>query len=342
MNKTIALLLIALLLPVFLLTGCASNRFKETTTVEEFQREYKEARKQESERLQRNFFSATSALCDPDALDYRLGPGDLIAVTVFEDKDMNSEVRVSSRGTVTLPMLGTVNVFRLTAVEAEKKIEDLLRQKYLHDPHVSIYIKEHVSHQITVVGALKNPGNFECLGKKSLLDVLALAGGLTPEAGEVAFVSRNNQKTGKRENYLVDLNALVRKGDMSQDIIILGGDEIFVPTAGHCFVDGAVRKPGIFQVRSNLTVNEAIAQAGGITNYADEDDIKLVRFVKKGKREVIRLQYSKLQAGQGDTIYIRDNDIIFVELSGIGTFFSGTGIRLGFMGTGINYKNPVK
>ncbi len=330
-----------LLFSAFLLAGCASERFEETTTVEEFQREYKDAQKKEDERLHRNYFSAAT-LCSPEALDYRLGPGDLLGVTVFEDKDMNAEVRVSSRGTVTLPMLGAVNVFRLTAVEAEKKIEDILRQKYLHDPHVSVYIKEHVSRQITVVGALKNPGSFDCLSKKHLLDVLAIAGGLTPDAGEVAYITRENPKTGTAENYVVDLDALVRKGNMDQNIIILGGDELFVPKAGHCFVDGAVRKPGIYPVKSDLTVTEAIALAGGLTNYAEEDEIKLVRYVSKGHREIIRLKYSELQEGQGDTIYLQDNDIVFVELSGVGTFFSGSGFSLGFMGTGFNYKTPVK
>lgn len=333
--------MLLIILSGFLLAGCASDRFEATTTVEEFQREYKDARQKEDERLHRNYFSAAN-LCTPESLDYRLGAGDLLSVTVFEDKDMNAEVRVSSRGTVTLPMLGAVNVFRLTAVEAEKKIEDILRQKYLHDPHVSVYIKEHVSRQITVVGALKNPGSFDCLSKKHLLDVLAMAGGLTKEAGEVAYITRENPKTGKTENYVVDLDDLVRKGNMDQNIVILGGDELFVPKAGHCFVDGAVRKPGIYPVKSDLTVTEAIALAGGLTNYAEEDEIKLVRYVSKGQREIIRLKYSELQEGQGDTIYLQDNDIVFVELSGLGTFFSGSGFSLGFMGTGFNYKTPLK
>jgi len=339
--KFFLLFLLLQFLVGFMSAGCAGNRFEETTTLEEFQQEYKDARVKENERLHRNYFSVAN-LCTPESLDYRLGPGDLLGVTVFEDKDMNAEVRVSSRGTVTLPMLGAVKVFRLTPVEAEKKIEDILRQKYIHDPHVSVYIKEHVSRQITVVGAFDEPGSFDCIGRKHLLDVLAMAGGLTPEAGEVAYITRENLGTGETKNYVVDLDALVREGDMDQNITILGGDEIFVPKAGHCFVDGAVRKPGIYPVKSDLTVTEAIASAGGLTNYAEEDEIKLVRYVSKGKREIIRLKYSELQEGQGDTIYLQDNDIVFVELSGMGTFLSGSGFSLGFMGTGFNYKTPLK
>ena len=285
----------------FSLGGCAGNRFEATTTIEEFQKHYKESQERENKLQNRKFFS-TATISTPESLDYRLGSGDLISVTVFEAKEMNSEVRVNSRGTVTLPMLNAVDVFQLTAVEAEKKIEDLLREKYLQDPHVSVYIKEHVSRQITLVGALKNPGTFDYISKKRLLDVLALAGGLEEDAGEIVYITRENAKTGETDNYVVDLDDLVREGKMEYNITILGGDIVFVPQAGHCFIDGAVREPGIYPLKNNLTITEAIALAGGLANYAEEDEIKLIRYVDEGKRDIVRLSYSKLQEGQGDTI----------------------------------------
>ncbi len=335
------LILLFLLLINFSLSGCAGNRFEATTTIEEFQKHYKESRERENKLQNRKFFSAAT-ISTPESLDYRLGPGDLINVTVFEAEEMNSEVRVSSRGTVTLPLLSAVDVFQLTALEAEKKIEDLLKEKYLQDPHVSVYIKEHVSRQITLVGALKNPGTFDYISKKRLLDVLALAGGLEEDAGEIVYITRENAKTGEADNYVVDLDDLVREGKMEYNITILGGDIVFVPQAGHCFIDGAVREPGIYPLKNNLTITEAIALAGGLANYAEEDEIKLIRYVDEGKRDIVRLSYSKLQEGQGDTIYLQDQDVIFVELSGSGTFFSGTGFSVGFMGTGFNYKTPIK
>ena len=335
------LILFFLLLINFSLCGCAGNRFEATTTIEEFQKHYKESQERENKLQNRKFFSAAT-ISTPESLDYRLGPGDLINVTVFEAEEMNSEVRVSSRGTVTLPLLSAVDVFQLTALEAEKKIEDLLKEKYLQDPHVSVYIKEHVSRQITLVGALKNPGTFDYIAKKRLLDVLALAGGLEEDAGEIVYITRENAKTGETDNYVVDLDDLVREGKMEYNITILGGDIVFIPKAGNCFIDGAVRNPGIYPLKNNLTITEAIALAGGLANYAEEDEIKLIRYVEEGKRDIVRLSYSKLQEGQGDAIYLQDLDVIFVELSGSGTFFSGTGFSLGFMGTGFNYKTPIK
>lgn len=341
-RRSLSLLILLLLLLVsFTLSGCASNRFEATTTIEEFQRNYKESKEKESKLQNRKFFTAAT-ISTPESLDYRLGPGDLLTVTVFEAEEMNSEVRVSSRGTVTLPMLGAVDVFKLTALEAETKIEALLREKYLQDPHISVYIKEHVSRQITIVGSLKTPGTFDYISKKRLLDVLALAGGLEEEAGEIVYITRENSETGESDNYVVDLDELVRKGKMEHNITILGGDIVFVPKAGHCFLDGAVRNPGIYPMKNNLTITEAIVLAGGLANYAEEDEIKLIRYVDEGKRDIVKLSYSELQEGLGDTIYLQDQDVIFVELSGPGTFFSGTGFSVGFMGTGLNYKNPVK
>ena len=341
-RQSISLLILSFLLLISLsLIGCASNKFEATTTIEQFQQNYKESKEREDKLQHRKFFT-TASVSTPESLDYRLGPGDLIKVTVFEAPEMNSEVRVSSRGTVTLPMLSVVDIFELTALEAEKKIEGLLKEKYLQDPHVTVYISEHLSRQITLVGALKNPGTFDYISKKCLLDVMALAGGLSDDAGEIVYITRENAKTGKPDNYVVDLDDLVKKGKMEYNITILGGDVVFVPQAGHCFVDGAVRKPGIYPLKSNLTITEAIALAGGLANYAEEDEIKLIRYVGEGKRDIVRLNYNELREGQGDTIYLQDQDIIFVELSGSGTFFSGSGFSIGFMGTGFNYKTPIK
>ena len=189
---------------------------------------------------------------------------------------------------------------------------------------------------------MEKPGTFDYISKKRLLDVLALAGGLNEEAGEIVYITRESQENGKTENYVVNLDYLVRKGEMENNIVILGGDVIFVPKAGHVFVDGAVREPGIYTLKNNMSITEAIVQAGGLASYAEEDEIKLIRYVDEGKRDIVRLSYSDLQEGLGDTIYLQDQDVIYVELSGSATFFSGAGFSIGFMGTGLNYKNPVK
>ncbi|MBM9537389.1 polysaccharide biosynthesis/export family protein [Desulfobulbus alkaliphilus] len=321
------------------LTGCAKEQFQATTDVETFQRLHLEV---ERENNQREALPVTAAILHDDSPgDYILGAGDLIAVSVFQVPELNAEVRVSSRGFVSLPLLNNVEVANLSAAEAEELIENLYRERYLHNPNVTVYIKEHVSKQITLVGALSRPGTYDYIAKRRLLDVIAIANGLNDKAGSIAYVNRQDPISGQPVNYQVDLDELIKRGNMAQNMAIQGGDVIFVPESGQAFIDGAVRKPGIYSIRSQMTVTEGIALAGGLASYADADSIKLIRYMGPGRqREILKLSYTDLQGGVGDGIVLKDQDIIFAESSSSGTFVSGTGFSLGFMGTGINFRDP--
>ena len=332
---------IFLFLPV--LYGCGGEqKFKTTTTLKEFQATYSEKQNVEQEKNKINLMPLTVEN-DSGGDDYLLGAGDLLSIKVFETNDLNAEVRVSSRGVINLPLIDDVDVLNLTAAETEQKIEDLLKESYLHDPHVAVYIKEHVSKQITLVGAVENPGTYDYVAQRRLLDVLAIGQGLKDKAGSFAHITRHNSKTNKRSTYLIDLDDLIHNGNMALNHVILGGDVIFIPESGQCFVDGAVRKPGTYSLENNMTITEAIAVAGGLAGYADDDSIKLIRFMGRGKeRQVVSLSYNDLQGGLGDTLLLKDQDIIFAESSASGKMFSGAGFSIGFMGTGMTYKDPQK
>jgi polysaccharide export outer membrane protein len=130
---------------------------------------------------------------------------------------------------------------------------------------------------------------------------------------------------------------------MAQNMMVMGGDVVFIPETGQCFVDGAVRKPGTYPLRNGMTITEVITLAGGLAGYADSDKIKLIRHMENGKeRQVLSLSFNDLQGGVGDTLLIKDQDIIFAESSASGTLFSGSGFTLGFMGTGVSFTNPKK
>lgn len=336
----IALTRFSLLLSIcLLLAGCAEEQFVATTDLEHFQTQYIEKQKQYN-RSQENIFSPVT-VGNEGGGDYQLGPGDLIVVKVYETKELDAEVRVSSRGAISLPLLNTVDVYNLTAAEAEDKIENLYKEKYLHDPHISIHIKEHVSKQITLVGAIVKPGTYDYVSQRRLLDVIAIASGLTPESGSIAYITRENPSTKERLSYFINLDELMKEGKMEQNMIVLGGDVIFVPESGQCFIDGAVRKPGTYSLDTKMTITEALSLAGGLASYADDDSIKLIRYMGKGhKREIVTLSYSDLQGGVGDTLFLQDQDIIFAESSSSGLLSSGSGFSIGFMGTGFTYKDP--
>ncbi|MCI5141628.1 MAG: hypothetical protein D3909_07850, partial [Candidatus Electrothrix sp. ATG1] len=199
-----------------------------------------------------------------------------------------------------------------------------------------------ISDQVTLVGSFTMPGNYDYVPGRRLLDIIAVAQGVTEDSASIAYLSRKNRQTGAQKNYIVDLDALIKRGEMKYNVAIASGDVVFVPEAGKCFVDGAVRKPGTYPLKGEMSITEAIVLAGGLTNYADNDKIKLIRYSGDGKRNIISLSFNELQEGIGDNIKLQDQDVVYAESSTAGLLSTGLGFDLGFMGTGINYRNPTK
>ncbi len=314
--------LLVILLSALLFSACSKERFETTTTLKEFQKD--NARKRLPKNLNKVVMVGEElSLEDTNTTDYLLGPGDLLKISVLEAEELNTVVRVSSKGYINVPLIGAVKVINQTATEVEQNIEKSYAAEYIYDPHVSVYIEEHLSKQITLVGAINTPGTYDYISQKRLLDVLALGGGLKEEAGSFAFLTRRNPKTGKAVDYRIDIEDLVKNGNMGLNYVVKGGDIVFIPESGKCFIDGAIRNPGIYPLSNNMTITEAIAQAGGLAGYADDDSIKLIRFMGRG-------------------LLLKDQDIIYAESSTAGKIFSGSGLTIGFMGTGVSFRDPEK
>ncbi len=271
--------------------------------------------------------------------DYVIGPADLLEVKVFEVEELNTEARVSSRGYITLPLLGNVKVSGLSARKAEEKIEKLLGKEYIHDPNVTIFIKEHRSQIVSIMGAVQSPGNYEVLGKRNLLDVLALSEGLRDTAGKTVYVSREKDEGGK-ETLAIDLDELLIKGSTDLNMPIKSGDVIYVPEAGTVYVDGAVKKPGGFPLKEKTSVSQAVAMAGGLASFADTGDIKLVRYKGEGERKVITLDLNKIEEGEIDDPIVKDRDIIVVSPSTAKKLLYGLRLNFLFGLFGVGYDPP--
>src|SRR6202045_3411247 len=122
--------------------------------------------------------------------DYRIGPQDLLDINIFEAPELNRTVRVSENGEVSLPLLGGIHVVRLTARELENTLGAKLRE-FLKDPHVSVMVTAIESHPVSVIGEGNKPGVFQVRGSKTLLEMLSMAQGLAPDAGDEVLVMRN-------------------------------------------------------------------------------------------------------------------------------------------------------
>ena len=163
------------------------------------------------------------------ATDYRIGSQDLLEISVFGVQDLSRTVRVNSNGQISLPLVGGVQAGGATIPELEQRIAAAYAEGFLQDPQVTIFIKEYASQRVTLEGAVKNPGIYPITGRTSLLQAVALAGGLDPLAnlgGVVLF----RQIDGQRAGAVYDIRDL-RAGRV-QDPEVFGDDMIVVDQSG--------------------------------------------------------------------------------------------------------------
>jgi polysaccharide export outer membrane protein len=187
------------------------------------------------------------------------------------------------------------------------------------------------------VGQFKNPGTYDYLARQTLLDVIALGGGLSEKAGQIVQIRRGGTDKKNREMYIVDIDRLIRGGNEELNIAINGGDVLFVPEAGVFFVDGAVRRPGAYPIKHRTNVQEALMEAGGMSSYAHRETLKLVRVIS-GKRQVINLDLSKTESKE---LVVKDRDILVVDASAMGKLVHGFNLFIGIPGAGgIGYRDP--
>lgn len=278
----------------------------------------------------------------PKYEDYVIGGGDLIRINIFEAPDLNTETRVSARGDVTLPLIGTVAIAGLSVGKAEQHVERLFREQYLQDPHVTIFVKEQFGSKITMMGALKKPGSYDFYASMSLMDVLAMAEGLSDRAGRTVQIRRKADNGEGTISLIIDLDQMTKVGREDLNVGIKGGDMVYVPEAGSVYVDGAVRKAGAYPLQQEMSVQEAIVAAGGMQSFADAKDIKLVRYLGKGRREVARMSLEDLQTQKAHMLKVQDRDIIYVESSASSAFFQGLRLSLGTGIFGFGYTPPLR
>ena len=161
--------------------------------------------------------------------DYRVGPQDLIEISVFQIPDLSRTVRVNSGGQISLPLIGTLQAGGLTIQELEIAIAKKLDAKYLQNPQVTAFVKEFTSQRVTLEGAVAKPGIYPLSGRTTLLQTIAMSGGVTNLAnlrGVVIF----RQVSGKRMGAVFDLKE-IRNGN-AEDPLIYGDDIVVVDQSG--------------------------------------------------------------------------------------------------------------
>ena len=255
--------------------------------------------------------------------EYRIGPRDVVSVNVFAggEKQISEDVTVSADGQITLPLLGGVDAVGLTLNELRKNSIEPLALKYFVDPQVNVAIKEYHSLTFYISGSVVQPGHYELDKEPTLLELIAKAGGLQKDYGHKAYIMRENHgktdaKTGKP--IILDLKALLDKGDMTNNIRLVTGDVIHIPresevdqASNSIFVEGEVNKPGVYAYQQGITALSACILAGGFNEYAAPNRARVIR--RSGvEQEVIEINLDAVKKGKAKDMELQPGDLVHI------------------------------
>ena len=250
---------------------------------------------------------------DPPPLtaDYRIGARDLLEIRVFDLEQLDTSVRVSENGTISLPLIGEIVAAGVTRAGLEEAIKIALK-RYITDPQVSVFIREYQSQRFSVMGAVRNPGTYEMVGRKTLLEAISDAGGIdNVESAGTVTILRASLDGAPLE---IELDQLLEHGISALNIQIAPGDTINVVPKRRFFiyVYGQVRTPGSFELREDVTLLQAISLAGGLGDRAASSKIRILRRMADGSQDVIEVNLDEIVDGNSPDIPVRPNDVIIV------------------------------
>jgi polysaccharide export outer membrane protein len=248
-------------------------------------------------------FGAAPARAQPE---YLLAPGDILKISVFKNPDLSLDVRVSESGAIGYPLIGSVPVKGLTLPAAESKIAQMLRDGgFVVNPQVNILLTEGFGNLVSVIGEVNKSGRYSVdVAGGHVSGMLAAAGGVAPNGGEVVTVS--GMRTGKPFRRDVDIVKMSSTGNQADDIELYGGDTLFVSRAPMFYIYGQVQKPGQYRLERGMTVIQALATGGGVTGKGTQRGIVRHRRDPNGKVK---------EDGVSMDDDVQDRDVIYVKES---------------------------
>lgn len=237
------------------------------------------------------------------AMEYRLGSGDIVQISVYDHPELQMETAVDERGKISFPLIGEVNVAGETAATAQQRIAEALEKGgFLKKTQVNLVVKQYRSKQVSVLGQVNKPGKYPLERASTISDLLAQAGGVTLEGADYLTL----HKAGQTERVHVDIQSLFKDGQFDLNHPVGDGDVLFVPRAAVFYIYGEVHKPGAFRLEKDMNVMHALSLGGGITPRGTQRGIQIRRKGADG-------QPVKLKADLTDTV--RENDVVYVKES---------------------------
>jgi polysaccharide export outer membrane protein len=288
--------------------------------------------------------------------DYILGPNDQISLSVPNLDEMSGKpTRIDMDGEINIPIAGHIRAAGLTAGQLETEIETLLRNQ-LNKPHVIVSISEFRSQPVTLLGAINSPGVHQLEGRKTLFEMLSLAGGLRSDSGNTVKITRElkwgriplpNAKDDSTRQYTVasvSVKSIINSTDPAENIVIKPNDIITVSKADLIYVIGSVKRPGgyVLGQDESMSALQVLSLAEGLDKTAAGAKATIMRTTPgSGNRTEIRINLSKLMAGKVPDLQMKSDDILFVPNSAAKTVLTRGSEAAIAVGTGIAiYSHP--
>jgi polysaccharide export outer membrane protein len=242
--------------------------------------------------------------------NYVLGPDDIIRLTVHNQPQLNSKLTVTREGTIFPPLVGETHVARMTPRQVAILLTEKLGQEYLVDPQVDVDVEEFRSQWVMVTGQTQRLGRITLRGGTRLKEVLSEAGGFNQFAGETITISRKVPGSEEYEIETID-RAVFERGEI--DPMLYHGDIVDVAHSEYAYIQGEVRSPSRIAIERGLTLMRGIAMVGGLTEWANRKEVRVLYPEKDGKTRVEVYNLRKIQLGKAEDPSLHGGETIIVD-----------------------------
>jgi polysaccharide export outer membrane protein len=263
-------------------------------------------------------------------VNYVLGSEDQIIIRAFRAEELSDKlIQITGDGYINLPMIGKVKAAGLTVGGLEADLTERLKN-YVREPQVTVFVAEYHSEPVSVVGSVARPGVIQLKGRKNLVEVIALAGGLNPDAGNTILITRElsmgripvrgavDDPNGRFSVATVNLRAVMEARNPQENVLVEANDVITIPKAQLIYVVGEVQRPGGYALneKDSVSLLQAVALAGGLTKTASAKKAKLLhQSPDQANRTELATNVKKILDGTAPDVQLRADDILFVPNS---------------------------
>jgi polysaccharide export outer membrane protein len=258
--------------------------------------------------------AASPTLVPALPVEYAVGPGDILEVSVIDNDNLSRLPTVQTNGAITFPLLGEVQVAGLTVAEIQRKLTNLLEKDYLVKPQVEVKVREFNSQYVSVVGEVNNPGRKPLRGRTRLIDALLESGGFKATASAEVMITRTDGEfEGGKKSITVRISSQATLQDqINLELPLKNGDIITALPKSFVTVDGEVNRPGRYAIEADLTVTGAVSLAGGLTRFGS-GSVKLRRTEPEtGKVTILEVDLKDVRNGKKPDVPLLPNDVVSV------------------------------